>query len=45
LALAAALAGAAARAEAGDSPWSQSVDLAAGLGSNRLTGALSWNHF
>ena len=45
LALAAALAGAAARADEGDSPWSQSVDLAGGLGSNRFTGALSWNHF
>ena len=45
LALAGALAGAAARAEMDDSPWSQTVDLAVGVGSSRATGALSWNHF
>jgi hypothetical protein len=45
LALAAALAGGAARGEAGGgSPWSQTVDVAGGLGSSRFTVALSWNH-
>jgi hypothetical protein len=44
LALTAAIAGTAARAE-GTSAWSQTVDLATGLGSSRFTGAVSWNHF
>jgi hypothetical protein len=34
----------AAQAESGSSRWSQTVDLAGGVGSNRFTGALSWNH-
>ena len=45
LALTASLAGTAARAEAGGPAWSQTVDVAGGLGSSRFTGALSWNHF
>jgi len=45
LALAAALAGGGARAGMGESPWSQTVDLAGGVGSSRFTGALSWNQF
>jgi hypothetical protein len=44
IALAAALA-TAARAESAGSPWSQTLDLAGGVGSSRFTAALSWNHF
>jgi hypothetical protein len=33
----------AARAESGAPRWSQTLDLAGGLGSNRFTGAFSWN--